>query len=166
MARNERRTQLRAIARYLKVVREVVQRGAVEHARWVHFIAESASLMRPANGLVRSPDRVRAHKYAVLFHQYGRFLAAQKPPAYCAPLHDSTAAWLQALELLSGAVSDAIAARDVSEMETLVRGASEAQIRLRTVQRMHGRTLAGLKELFARRPQPTASVPRRGPIWR
>jgi hypothetical protein len=166
MARNERRVQLRAVAHHLKVLREVVQRAAAEHARWVHFIAESASLMRASPSGYRAPDRVKAHKYAVFFHQYGRFLAAQKCPAYCTPLHDATAAWLQALELLSGAVNDAIAAGDVKEMETLVRGAGEAQIRLRTVQRMHGRTLDGLKKLFAERPAPAVRIPSRGPIWR
>jgi hypothetical protein len=166
MARSERRAQLRAIAHHLRVVREVVQRGAAEHARWVHFIAESASLVRAGNSVGRAPDRVKAHKYAVFFHQYRRYLGAQKPPPYCAPLHDATSAWLQALELLSQAVSDAIAASDAAEMETLVRGASEAQIRLRTVQRMHGRTMDGLKKLFAQRPAPAVRVPRRGPIWR
>jgi hypothetical protein len=164
MARNERRAQLRAIARYLRTVREVVKRGAAEHARWVHFIAEAASMMR-----ARQPaDRIKAHKYAVYFNQYGRFLAQQKPPAYCTPLHDATAAWLQALELVSVAFAAAIAAGDVAEAESLVRGASEAQIRLRTVQRMHGRTLLGLKQLYAQRPPPAPAfrVPKRGPIWR
>src|SRR3712207_3833489 len=117
MARNERRAQLRALARYLRIVREGVRRGAAEHARWVHFIAESASLVRAGHAVGRTSDRVKAHKYAVFFHQFGRYLAAQKAPAYCAPLHDATAAWLQALELLSAAVSEAITAEDANEVE-------------------------------------------------
>ena len=88
--RGSRRAQLRAIVRYLRTVREVVKRGAAEHSRWVHFIAEAASLLRRPPSPHLKPDRAKAHKYAVYFHQYGRFLAQQKPPAYCAPLHDSS----------------------------------------------------------------------------
>lgn len=158
MATTERRVRLRGIARYMRIVREVVRRGAAEHARWVHFIAESASLMRTADRVGRSPDRVKAHKYAVFFHQYGRYLAAQKHPPYCAPLHDATAAWLRVLELLSQEVSNAMAADDVNEVEALVRNAGEAQIRLRTVQRVYGKTLEGAKKLFAERPRPVATT--------
>jgi hypothetical protein len=151
-------------------MREVVKRGAAEHSRWVHFIAEAASLLRRPQSPWLKPDRTKAHKYAVYFHQYGRFLAAQNPPLYCVPLHDATAAWLHALELLSLGVSDAIAAGNADELESLVRGASEAQIRLRTVQRMHGRTMDGLKKLYEQRPAPTPRpafrIPKRGTIWR
>lgn len=159
-ARAARRAQLHAIVRYLRAVREVIERVAREHGRWVHFIAEAASLLRSPS-FHSPPDRNRAHQYAVLFHQYGRFLAGQKAPPYCEPLQRAVAAWLDVLERVAIAVASAVTDRDAARLEQQVRAAAEAQIKLRTVQRVHAQTMAGVKAMFAQRPRPTPPAARR-----
>jgi hypothetical protein len=157
---SDRRTRLRAIVRYLKAQRELVQRGAGEHARWVKFIAEAASLLRASPSPYRTADGKRAHQYASLFDQYVRFMRSLTVPDYCVPLHGATSAWLESLAGLSMDVAVSIQKNDPSGLERIVRAAGEPQLKLGTAQRTRLRTLEGLKKLFEDRPKPVPKAPK------
>lgn len=165
MARPDRRARLRAIVRYLKAQREVVSRGAVEHARWVKFIAESASLLRASPSRYRTADGLRAHKYAAMFDQYIRFVRGLNPPDYCVPLHGATIAWLESLAGLAMQVSTAIAGDDAGRLEAICRVAGEPQRKLAFAQRTRADTLAGLRKLFDDRPRPAARAKPANAPW-
>jgi hypothetical protein len=142
------------MVRYMKAQREVVRRASIEHARWVKFIAEAASIMRAPPPAYRTPDGKRAHQYAALFDQYVRYLRSLKPPDYCVPLHGATTAWLESLAVLSMQVAVAIQRNDADALDKVVRQASEPQRRLGTAQRMRVKTLEGVRKMFEDRPKP------------
>jgi hypothetical protein len=135
-------------------LRQLVTRTAVEHANWIKFIAESASLLRASPSPWRKADPEVARRYAAAFEKYGAFLRGLTVPSYCVPLHRYACAWLESLETLSAAIGPTVEAGDPNELDALVRKSSEAQIRLRTFQRMHARTIEGIKKLFQDRPRP------------
>ena len=142
------------MVRYMKQQREIVARVSGDHARWVKFIAEAASIMRAPPPAYRVPDGRKAHQYAVFFDQYQRYLRSLKPPDYCVPLHGATTAWLESLAGLSMQVSVAIQKNDAVELDRVVRAASEPQRRLGSAQRMRAKTLEGVRKMFEARPKP------------
>jgi hypothetical protein len=123
------------------------------------FIAESASILRASTSPWRKPDLERAQKYAIVFARYHAFLVRLSAPTYCAPLHASAERWLEALDLLSGGVAQALEQGQIAEVDALVRAASEAHIKLRTFQRTHAQTGEGIRKMFRQRPR--AGPPRR-----
>ena len=138
----------------MKAQREVVRRASIEHARWVKFIAEAASILRAPPPAYRVPDHKRAHQYASLFDQYVRYVRSLTPPDYCVPLHGMTTAWLESLAELALQVSTAIPRKDAAALDRTVRQASEPQRKLGTAQRMRVKTLEGLRKMFEDRPKP------------
>jgi hypothetical protein len=159
VAGGDRRAQIHAVVSYLRRLRAVVQAGATEHSRWVRFIGTTASVLRTAPRLTDSTDVTTALGYAERFGKLRRHLSGLTPPITCMPLQDAATSWLEALDLLSSAVPPALERKSPKEMDALVREASEAQIRIRTVQRVHEKTVAAMNVMFRSRP----TVPRRAP---
>ena len=158
MAGGERRAQIHAVVSYLRRLRAVVQAGATEHSRWARFVGTTASVLRTSPRLTDSSDVRSAYGFADRFAKLHHHLNGLVPPSTCIPLHDAAVSWLEALDLLSNAVPPCLQRKAVKELEALAREASEAQIRLRTFQRVHVKTVAAMNEMF--RTRPTA---RRGP---
>jgi hypothetical protein len=156
----DRRRQIREAIRYLKTLRLIVERGAAGHARWTPFIAKTASMLRMApNSLGPSESTTAAHLARVFSTLHGS-LGQLTPPPHCDHLHNAAGGWLEALDLLAAAVLPAIEGKSVPELEAIVRAASEPQIKLRSFQRVHAKTMAHLGRMYRARPKPTKRIGR------
>src|SRR5436190_2070122 len=103
--RSQWRAQIRASVHYLRTIRPLVQRVAVEHAAWARFVTTAVS---PSGSMPRSEQAVRAARFALTFAGLRGRLQHTTPTASCATLHESALAWVEALDLLATAVPPAI----------------------------------------------------------
>ena len=147
------RRRVRRLIRYARVLRAAVRRGAAEQARWSQFMGITTARMRGAGDHADARDVDMAARYAAFFAALRAQLVALVPPTPCETVHRAALAWVEALDLLSGAVPGAVAMRSLADLEAIALTADEARLRLLAVQRQYAEAVAAVRRDFRARPR-------------